>query len=235
VIHSEDRIAIWICLAPIWVLPDHFALLEAHGARRVVALSSTSRYTKQSSPDPHEQALSRRLAEGEAQFMAWAGARGVTWTILQPTLIYGLGRDRNIGAIAHFIRRFGFFPLCGPARGLRQPLHAEDVAAVCLAAIEAVTAANRTYTISGGEMLSYREMVDRVFAALGRRSRFLTIPPVLLRLALACWRVLPGEHTGSVAMAERMNQDLVFDHADAARDLGFAPRSFHPTREDLPS
>jgi len=33
----------WICVAPIWVLPDYFALLEASGARRVVALSSTSR------------------------------------------------------------------------------------------------------------------------------------------------------------------------------------------------
>jgi hypothetical protein len=32
-----------------------------------------------------------------------------------------------------------------------------------------------------------------------------------------------------VAMFERMNESLVFDHAAAARDLGFAPRRFLPS------
>jgi len=31
-----------------------------------------------------------------------------------------------------------------------------------------------------------------------------------------------------------MNRDLVFDHADAARDLGFSPRLFALSPEDLP-
>jgi len=35
-------------------------------------------------------------------------------------------------------------------------------------------------------------------------------------------------------MAERMNTDLVFDHADARRDLNYQPRSFQPGPEDLP-
>jgi hypothetical protein len=34
-------------------------------------------------------------------------------------------------------------------------------------------------------------------------------------------------------MAERMNQDLIFDHEDASHDLGFAPRPFLPTLKDL--
>ena len=36
----------WICVAPIWMLPDYFALIEAAGARRVVVLSSTSPFYK---------------------------------------------------------------------------------------------------------------------------------------------------------------------------------------------
>lgn len=35
-------------------------------------------------------------------------------------------------------------------------------------------------------------------------------------------------------MAERMNRDLVIDHADAVRDLGFKPRGFALAAEDLP-
>ncbi|MEJ2529517.1 MAG: NAD(P)-dependent oxidoreductase, partial [Gammaproteobacteria bacterium] len=44
-----------IYLAPIWTLPKHFALLEAQSVKRVVALSSTSRFTKYDSSDSSEQ------------------------------------------------------------------------------------------------------------------------------------------------------------------------------------
>ncbi len=95
----------WICVAPIWVLPEYFSLLEAQGARRVVVLSSTSRFTKDNSSDAQEQAIALRLAEAEAQVQAWAQSRGVEWVVLRPTLIYGLGRDKNVSEIARFIRR----------------------------------------------------------------------------------------------------------------------------------
>lgn len=224
----------WICVAPIWVLPEYFALLEAEGARRVVALSSTSRYTKDDSSDPQEQAVARRLAEAEARVQAWAESRGVEWTILRPTLIHGLGRDRNIAEIARFIRRFGFFPVFGKAMGLRQPIHAADVAGACVAALQAPGAANRAYNISGGETLAYRDMVARVFAALGRRPRLLHVPLPVFRAAVALLRCLPRYKHWSAAMAERMNRNLVFDHAEAARELGFNPRPFALTAGDLP-
>jgi hypothetical protein len=34
-------------------------------------------------------------------------------------------------------------------------------------------------------------------------------------------------------MAERMNRDLVFDHTEAARDIGFKPRPFSVSPEDV--
>ena len=35
-----------IALSPLWALPGHFSLLESLGCRRLVALSSTSVFTK---------------------------------------------------------------------------------------------------------------------------------------------------------------------------------------------
>lgn len=233
--HREERIEYWICVAPIWVLPQYFGLLEACGARRVVALSSTSLFTKGGSSDRGEQAIAEGLAVGEDKLGAWAESRGVDWVILRPTLIYGHGRDRNIAEMARFMRRFGFFPLLGRAGGLRQPVYVEDVALACLAALDAAQARNRAYNLSGGETLSYRDMAGRVFAALGRRPRLVMLPLWLIRLALALMRRLPRYRHWSAAMAERMNRDLVFDHADAARDLGYAPRPFNLAGEDLPS
>jgi nucleoside-diphosphate-sugar epimerase len=216
------------------VLPDYFSLIEASGARRVVVLSSTSRFTKVGSADKAEVAIAAKLADAEARVRAWAEARGIEWVILRPTLIYGLGRDKNISEMARFIRRFGFFPLLGQAQGQRQPIHAVDVAAACVAALQAPGTANRAYNISGGETLAYREMVARVFAALGRPTRLLTVPLWAFRLAVSVLRCLPRYRQWSAAMAERMNRDLVFDHTEAVRDLGFKPRGFVLMAEDLP-
>ena len=228
------EISYWICVAPIWVLPDYFALIETSGARRVVVLSSTSLFTKVGSDDTAEQTTAAKLIDGEARVRAWAESRGIDCVILRPTLIYGAGRDKNISEIARFICRFSFFPVLGRAQGLRQPIHAEDVAAACVSALKVPDAANRAYNISGGETLSYREMVTRIFKSLGRRPRVLTVPLWAFRLAVTLLRRLPRYQQWSAAMAERMNRDLVFDHADAARDLGFKPRGFALAAEDLP-
>lgn len=223
----------WICVFPIWVLPEYFSLIEASGARRVVALSSTSRFTKVGSSDTAENAIAAKLIESEARLQAWTERRGIEWVVLRPTLIYGQGRDKNISEMARFIRRFGFFPLLGSAKGLRQPIHAEDVATACMAAVQVQGAVNRAYNISGGETLVYRDMVARVFAALGRPARLVVVPLWAFRSMVAVLRRLPRYRHWSAAMAERMNLDLVFDHSEAARDLGFKPRGFVLTAKEV--
>ena len=224
----------WLCVAPIWVLPQYFGMIETSGARRVVALSSTSLFVKKDSSDHGEQHIAHRLAEGEHALRVWAEAQGVEWVILRPTLIYGRGRDKNLTEIARFVRRWGFFPLLGKAEGLREPVHAEDVAAACVSALTSPAAVNRTYNLSGGETLLYREIVCRVFSSVGKLPCLVTIPRWLFQLAVAALRVLPRYRHWTVEMAERMNRDLAFNHADAARDLSFAPRPFRVLREDLP-
>lgn len=229
----EEHLPSWICVAPIWVLPNYFGMLDAYGVRRLVVLSSSSRFTKDDSTDPEERALALRLADAEARVRKWAESREVAWIILRPTLIYGLGQDKNIAEIARFIRRFGFFPLFGKATGLRQPIHAADVADACLTALQTPCTANREYNISGGETLPYREMVARIFTALGRRPHLLPVPLWAFRLAIAMLRYLPRYRHWSTAMAERMNRDLVFDHSEAIRDLDFMPRMFVLSAEDM--
>lgn len=224
----------WLCVAPIWVLSQYFEMIKASGACRVVALSSTSLFVKKDSTDRSEQEMARRLEEGEQTLRAWAEAHGIEWVILRPTLIYGNGRDKNVTEIIRFVRRWGFFPLLGEAKGLRQPVHAEDVAAACVAALTLPTVMNQTYTISGGATLSYQEMVRLVFAAVGKVPHLVKVPRWMFQVAVAVVRVVPRYRYWTVEMADRMNRDLVFDHVDAARDLGFSPRSFMLSSEDLP-
>jgi hypothetical protein len=233
--HDTFRIRAWLSLMPIWILPQYFSMIEASGACRVVALSSTSILVKGDSSNQGLRDIASRLDEGEQALRAWAESRGIEWVILRPTLIYGRGRDKNLTEIVRFVRRWGFFPLLGQGDGLRQPVHADDIAAACLSALTLPVAANRIYNLSGGEMLPYQEMVCRVFATVGKLPHLVTIPRWLFRLAVTALRLLPRYRHWTVEMAERMNRDLVFDHAEAARDLGFSPRPFVLSPEDLPA
>jgi nucleoside-diphosphate-sugar epimerase len=82
------------------------------------------------------------------------------------------------------------------------------------------------YDLSGAETLSYREMVGRAFDAVGLPRRFVTVPRWAVRAAIPILRLLPAFRGISLAMFDRMNEDMVFDHSAARRDLGFEPRPF---------
>ena len=231
---AQIPIPYWVCVAPIWVLPDYFDLLIALGVRRIVCLSSTSRFTKNDSSDLQERQIAQKLMQSEELLRTWANSSAIEYIILRPTLIYGYGHDKNVAEIAKFIQRFGFFPVLGTAKGLRQPIHVDDVVFACFAALGALNFKNCSYNLAGGEVLPYRDMVIRIFERLNRRPRLLTIPFWCFRFFVAGIRWIPRYRFMKLAMAERMNQDLQFDYSEAQRDLCFSPRHFRLTIEDLP-
>jgi nucleoside-diphosphate-sugar epimerase len=215
-----------LSLCPIWLLPKALAALKAAGMRRLVAFSSTSVATKARSPERAERMVAAQLAEAEAAVRAFCEANEVAWTLLRPTLIYCEGMDRNVSRLANLAERFRVLPLAGKGRGLRQPVHAEDLAWAAMAAAASPVTPGRAYDLPGGETLTYRQMVERIFLGLDRTPRILSAPEPLWRmgLKLAGGR-LPG---ATAAMGARMNQDLAFDGGPAQRDFGWAPRAFRP-------
>jgi nucleoside-diphosphate-sugar epimerase len=230
---KQDVIRDWIWLAPIRILPEHLEFMRKAGAKNVVAVSTTSRFTKIDSSSDAERKFVEELIFAEDRLQRWAAENNATWTILRPTLIFGLGLDKNINVIAKFITRFHFFPILGRANGMRQPIHVSDVASACKAALESNNAKNQAYNISGAEIVSYREMVKRIFETLDIRPRFLSIPLWLFGAGMATVRLLPPFRTWSSAMVERMNHNMEFDHDDASRDFNFKPRGFLLDQEDL--
>ena len=217
-----------IHLAPLWLLPEIIAPLAAHGLKRVVAFSSTSIFTKQYSTNAKEIALVDRLRNAEEVLSRACDRYGVTWTIFRPTLIYGCGLDRNVATINRFIGRFGFLPIVRSASGLRQPVHAADLAQACLDVLDNAATFNKAYNLVGGQTLTYREMVEAIFRSVGRPVRFLALPEGLFRFAIRCANVLPRFRDLTPEMASRVNDDLCFSSADASADFGYAPRPFCP-------
>lgn len=215
-----------ISLMPLWGLVPVLPGLAASGLRRLVAFSSTSRFTKQGSGHAGERAVAQALAEAEDRVAALCATSGVALTVLRPTLIYAEGRDGNISRLARLIDRFGVVPLAGQGQGLRQPVHADDLAGAALAVLASPATAGRSYDLAGGETLTYRAMVGRLFQALGRPERILSLPPPVWRAALVLARPWLTGATGD--MGARMSADLVFDDQAARADFGWSPRPFRP-------
>lgn len=212
--------------APAPKLARAIPALAAAGARRLVAFTSTSLETKKDSSDAAEREMIRIWAQGERDVMAECDRHAIAWTILRPTLIYAEGLDENVSRIAGLIRRFRFFPLAGDGKGLRQPVHADDLAAAALAAAAREQCNGKVYDLSGGEILSYREMVGRIFDGLGMPRRVVPVPAWLWRTGLPF--ALPFFPGLKGTMVDRMAKDMTFDSSAAAEDLGWSPRAFRP-------
>ncbi|MGH8172930.1 MAG: NAD-dependent epimerase/dehydratase family protein [Rhodanobacteraceae bacterium] len=215
-------------VGPLDAFANWFARTSPQCRPRVVAIGSQSAETKHDSADPHERELAARLLAAERSLANAADARGTAWTVLRPTLVYGAGLDRSLMPIVAFARRWRVFPSLVQAHGLRQPVHADDLAAACLRVFETAQTSRHVYGVGGGERLDFSSMLARVRASLPFRVVPLPIPFMLARAGAGLAAHLPGFGAASRSAVQRLGQDLVVDHAAAIADFGWSPRGFHP-------
>lgn len=215
-----------IHLAPLWTASELLSICAVCGVDRVIAFGSTSVFTKKNSSTPQEKVTAERLAQAEIALQKGCEKLGVRWVLLRPTLVYAPGMDKNLSRISALVRRFRLLPLIPPATGLRQPVHAEDLAVACTEILRLGAFNNRAYNVSGGETLTYREMVERLFVAAHVKPRVLWVPQSLARLAITTAQRISLLKDVSVDMLDRINLDLTFDHSAARHDFGFSPRKF---------
>lgn len=193
---------------------------------RVVAFGSQSIDSKRESPDAGERALVARLADAEQRLFAAAQARGCACTVLRPTLVYGAGIDRSLTPLARNATRWRVFPRVPGAYGLRQPVHADDLAAACAHWLADGGTGARVYALGGGERLAFAAMLERVRLSLPVRCVSLPVPLPLVQALASAARAL-GIAATPAAIA-RLREDLVADDAPAREQFGWNPRPFRP-------
>lgn len=194
--------AIWISFGPIWLLAPFLTQLAAdhperlRGLRGVIACSSSSAITKRFAANRFDRELVARLLAAEDQLLATCRRQGVPCRILRPTLIYGrIGpyADRNLSRVVQLMRRLPLLPL--PAHtGLRQPIHASQLAAVALHLAQQAAGAGwapelpERISLGGDSELSYAAMLQALQQALpaqdpARRCHLLPLPSRLFHAA----------------------------------------------------
>lgn len=152
-------------------------------------------------------------------------ASELEWTILRPTMIYGDPGDRNLSRLLSLLRRAPVLPVPGGGH-LQQPVHAADVADAVLAAAERPAAADGTYDVAGPEPLTFAELLRACARVVASRTRFVPVPLSPVIAAARGYELLSRNPRIKAEQLRRLAEDKAFSIADAARDLGYAPRPF---------
>ena len=148
-----------------------------------------------------------------------------SYCLLRPTMIYGSHRDKNLHKLIKFCDRYGFFPVFGAGDNLVQPVHAEDLAQTLLTALQRPHIQG-AYDLSGGTVVTFRELLTLVGKLLGKPVRQISLP-----LNAGVWSATILENLlkeRSPVRREqilRLQEDKAYPHDAAQRDLDFFPRS----------
>ncbi len=186
------------------------------GIQRALFVSTTAIFTQLNAPSKVKRTAAEAAIMGSP----------LNWTILRPTMIYGTSRDRNICRLIRYVRRFPVLPVFGSGTYLQQPIHVEELAEAIVGALGSKRAVRQSYNVSGKEPLTYNDLVRTVARLLGRRIWILHLP---YRPVVATLRPLERMGVRLPIKGEqilRLNEHKAFPHEDAARDFGFAPRTF---------
>ncbi|MGD8359129.1 MAG: hypothetical protein PVG42_13840, partial [Lysobacterales bacterium] len=216
--------------------PLHLActIVESNpGIRRVVAFSTSSVASKQASENRAERRQVLGIAASEERLRALCTRRSVPLLLLRPTLIYGCGMDGNVSLLRRFGERWGFIPLAGKAHGLRQPVHADDLASLAVAALKANDPVEGRSEACGGSTIRYSDMARRLAESCNRRVRLMRLPPWMMAAALDLLTLSPRWRSLNPEMVRRQKRNLVFDDSLLREKLGWDPRPFQPTPEDF--
>ena len=211
----------------------------AEGVRRLVYVSSDSVYGDAGTSDAVEdQPLNpsyfdegvypRSKLEGEHRVLAASRVGRIESVIVRTCLLIGPGRSPG----SSFLRYWAgvrVHPLWGGGRARISVADVDDVAAAVLLAATLPAAANRIYNVSGERPVAWRDIVQAIAEATGRRHRVLALPgTAALPLATLLHRALSGPAPRWARRFDPMRiRFMVADHAmDIHRirsELGYRP------------
>ncbi|AFY81392.1 NAD-dependent epimerase/dehydratase family protein [Oscillatoria acuminata] len=210
--HCPDVVVHIASINHLSILLDSFK--DKNYCPHLIVIGSTGVYSKYRQASTLKQEMENRLMNYEG-----------TWCLLRPTLIYGSERDKNLHKLIKFCDRYGFFPVFGSGSSLIQPVYAEDLAKAILTALQRPHIQG-SYDLSGGTVVTFRELLTLVGKLLGKPVRQISLP-----MNIGVWSATIIENLlreRSPVRREqilRLQEDKDFSHLAAQKDLDFQPRS----------
>jgi nucleoside-diphosphate-sugar epimerase len=206
----------WVLhLAPRGQLIPIVEACKRRGVGRLYYINSTGVYSKFKSSTHFDITNEKHLKKSD-----------LIYTIIRPSMIYGNHQDRNIHLLTKLIDRFKIFPIIGKGQGLMHPIYAKDLAKVIVTALQREEITRfKSYDVAGKYPLPYKQLLETIANALGKRRIFIHIPYTFAKWVGKLGDRIPNRLI-SYEKVLRLEEDKNFDYSDAKRDLDFDPLSF---------
>ncbi len=152
----------------------------AGGAAHLVHMSALG-----ADPDSPSTYMTTKARGEAAVFSAFPQA-----VVLRAGLMFGPG-DEFFNLMASLARLLPALPLIG-GKSRMQPVYVGDVADACAAAAEGAVTGGRIYELGGPEIVTGRQVLERILAVTGRKTPLVPLPENLARLLALPMRILPN-------------------------------------------
>ena len=134
---------------------------------------------------------------------------GLTYCIIQPSLMYGPTDDKNIGYLINFAKKMPVFPIPGHGRWPRQPIYIDDICRMILHFLNEFPE-NKVYSING-KVIFYKDMINTVFHELGGFNMSVSLPIPVFKFLMVTYQKLIG------------NQQFTSDQVDSLASCDVFP------------
>lgn len=214
-IQTQEKFDTIIHLVQLRQIPTLLkSLKKAKQAPRLIIIGTTGIYSKYNQYSAGYQKAERYLAQYPGSYC-----------LLRPTMIYGSSEDKNLHRLIKFCHRYRFFPIFGSGNNLLQPIHADDIAQTLLS-VWRTPHIQGAYDISGGTIITFRELLELVGKLLGKPVRQISLPLNLgIGLATALEGILGDNSPVRREQILRLQEDKAYPYDTAQKDFDFFPRS----------
>lgn len=183
-----------------------------HGVRRLIFLSSVGVRAAERAEDPTGFETSKH--EAEQVLRKTVAEAALELVVLRLPALYGPEKRDVLRAVAEAVLRDRPLPLAS-VQNQMSLLFIGNLVSAIEACLEHPAAADRTFSISDGEVVSTPELVERLAEAMRHELDLWPCPGPLLGL-------LAG-FAGYGKELRALTRDVVFDDQEIVRDLGWQP------------
>lgn len=199
--------------------------LPSHIARACAAEKRVSRFV-------HISALGVEKSQSKYAKTKLAGEKALMEhypkaTILRPSIVFG-PEDGFFNMFATMACFLPALPLIGGGKTKFQPVFVGDVADAAIQAIEipAVGEKNprgKIFELGGPEILSFKELLERVFRHINRKRFLVPLPWSLAKLQAGVMSILPNPPLTPDQVVSLKTDNIVGDDARTLKELGITP------------
>lgn len=146
------------------------------------------------------------------------------WIIIRLSEVYGANNKEMVSRLINIIKKNKFIPIIGTGVYLLSPVYIEDVIKVIITILNNNIYANKIYTISGPEVLTYNQLIDRLSKILKVKRNKIFIPVFFIKIMAFLFYLLKKD----IFVQDQIPRLLCKKPSDitlAKKELNFNPRT----------